>query len=278
MAEHAVTLEPGLTLHVEVDDFADPWAERETVVLLHGFAESGRAWFAWVPHLARRYRVVRPDLRGFGASSVPPDAASRTWSPQEFAADIAGVLDALEIDRAHVVGARVGCAVGIALAAADPARVATLSLVSGLARGAQIRGLRNEGAQVGLDDFAERIRAEGTAAWFARTGRSRLGSAPSEAQVAWWSELMAGTDEGACIGMMRAAAQLDLYPLLGQVQAPTLVLAAQDSAVQDIEATREWQRRIPGSTLEAFPGDSPHLAATHADECAARVLAFMVQP
>src|SRR5689334_16320008 len=115
-----IEAEDGLALHVTVDDFADPWRERETVVFLHGFAESGAAWFAWVPHFARRYRVVRPDLRGFGASGVPADAAGRKWSPQEFAADVARVLDALELERAHVVGARVGCAVGVALAAARP--------------------------------------------------------------------------------------------------------------------------------------------------------------
>jgi pimeloyl-ACP methyl ester carboxylesterase len=258
-------------LHVEVDDFADPWSERETIVLLHGFAESGRAWFAWVPRLSRSYRVVRPDLRGFGASEVPPDAAGRAWSPQELAEDVAAMLDRLEIERAHVVGARVGSAVGVALAAAYPQRVATLSLVSGLARGAQIRGFPG----VGLDDFAERIRAHGTAAWFAQTGRSRLGSSPSETQVAWWSELMAQTDEGVCIGMMRAAARLDIYDLLPRIAAPTLVLAAEGSAVQDIEATREWQRLIPGSVLQPLPGDSPHLAATHPDECAERVLAFI---
>ena len=266
-----------LELHVEVDDFADPWSEHETVVLLHGFAESGRAWFAWVPRLARRYRVVRPDLRGFGASPVPEDAEARAWSPQELAADVARALDRLGIARAHVVAARVGCAVGVALAAAQPERVATLSLISGLARGAQIRGLQSSGAPVRLDDFAERIRAGGTAEWFARTGRSRLGSSPSDAQVEWWSELMAATDEGVAIGMMRAAARLDIYDLLPRVAAPTLVLAARDSAVQDIDSTRAWQRLIPGSTLEALAGDSPHLAATHPDECAERVLAFIAR-
>ena len=51
--------------------------------------------------------------------------------------------------------------------------------------------------------------------------------------------------------------------------------AARDSAVQDIEATREWQRLIPDSTLEALTGDSPHLAATHPDECARRVRRFI---
>jgi 3-oxoadipate enol-lactonase len=267
----------GVALHVEIDDCADPWREHETVVLLHGFAESSAAWFAWVPHLARRYRVVRPDLRGFGASPVPPDAATREWSVVELAEDVALALDRLKIDRAHIVGARVGCAVGVALAAAQPQRVVSLSLVSGLARGAQIRGLDSGGDRVGLGDFADRIRAEGTRAWFARTGRSRLGSSPSEAHVAWWSELMARTDEGVCIGMMRAAARLDVFDLLPRVSAPTLVLAAERSAVQDIDATREWQRLIPRSVLHTVPGDSPHLAATHPDECARSVLDF-IQP
>ena len=58
-----------LEMHYEVDDFTDPWRRPQTVLLLHGNAESGLAWYGWVPTLARRYRVVRPDMRGFGAST-----------------------------------------------------------------------------------------------------------------------------------------------------------------------------------------------------------------
>src|SRR5918911_2866004 len=99
---------PDLTIHYEDDDFADPWAPAEVVVLIHGFAESGRAWFAWVPHLARRFRVLRPDLRGFGASSVPAEGAEYEWSPAGFAYDLARFLDVLAVERVHVVGSRVG--------------------------------------------------------------------------------------------------------------------------------------------------------------------------
>ena len=60
---------PDLTMHYEIDDFTDPWHDKETILLLHGNAESSAAWYGWVPHLARRYRVVRPDMRGFGAST-----------------------------------------------------------------------------------------------------------------------------------------------------------------------------------------------------------------
>ena len=54
---------PDLTMHYEVDDFTDPWREPEMVLLLHGNAESGLAWWRWVPKIARHYRVVRPDIR-----------------------------------------------------------------------------------------------------------------------------------------------------------------------------------------------------------------------
>ena len=57
---------PDLDLHYVVDDYTDPWGKAETVLLLHGNAESGAAWYGWVPHLGRRFRLVRPDMRGYG--------------------------------------------------------------------------------------------------------------------------------------------------------------------------------------------------------------------
>jgi 3-oxoadipate enol-lactonase len=63
---------PDAQLHYLVDDFTDPWRQSETILLLHGNAESGAAWYGWVPSLARRFRVVRPDMRGFGSSTAMP--------------------------------------------------------------------------------------------------------------------------------------------------------------------------------------------------------------
>jgi pimeloyl-ACP methyl ester carboxylesterase len=71
---------PSLDLHYLVDDYTDPWCTPGTILLLHGNAESSAAWYAWVPQLAHRYHVVRPDMRGFGASTpIPP---SRVPSPR----------------------------------------------------------------------------------------------------------------------------------------------------------------------------------------------------
>ena len=88
---------------------------------------------------------------------------------------------------------------------------------------------------------------------------------------------MARSNEDVCIGMMRAAARLDMSEVLPRITVPTLVLASADSRVQKIHATRDWQRIIAGSELRVLPGDSPHLAATAPDTCAALVLAFVAR-
>ena len=86
-----------LQMHYRVDDFTDPWASPQTVLLLHGNAESGAAWYRWVPILARRYRVVRPDMRGFGASTpMPRDFA---WSLERLIEDYCALMDALGARR-----------------------------------------------------------------------------------------------------------------------------------------------------------------------------------
>ena len=72
---HEVEIRPGIAMAYEDDCFAEPWTAPETVVMVHGNAESSRAWTAWVPHLADKYRLVRLDMPGFGASTAPPITA-----------------------------------------------------------------------------------------------------------------------------------------------------------------------------------------------------------
>ena len=67
-AEHHWTASDGTRLFYRVDDFTDPWTRAPTVLLLHPGMGSSQRLFGWVPHLARHYRVVRPDTRGHGRS------------------------------------------------------------------------------------------------------------------------------------------------------------------------------------------------------------------
>ena len=67
-----IQISPGHEMNYAIDDFTDPWLKPEAVLLRHGNFESGDVWFGWAPHLARNFRVVRPDMRGFGGSTPMP--------------------------------------------------------------------------------------------------------------------------------------------------------------------------------------------------------------
>src|SRR4026209_1360313 len=100
-----LSIPPDLDLHYQVDDFTSPWSEPETILLLHGNAESSAMWYAWVPQLARRFRVVRTDMRGFGASTqMRRDYA---WSLDRIVDDFVALMDSLRIQCFHLVGAKI---------------------------------------------------------------------------------------------------------------------------------------------------------------------------
>ena len=114
-------------LFYTVDDFTDPWCKSETILLCHGNNESHRAWYGWVPHLARHYHVVRPDMRGFGDST--PMVRDFPWTLDTVINDYLKLMDHLRIERFHLVGAKIGGVIGRAFAARHPDRVHTLTVV-----------------------------------------------------------------------------------------------------------------------------------------------------
>ena len=95
--------------------------------MLHGNAESGAVWFGWVPHLARHFRIIRPDMRGFGQST--PMAESFPWTLDVIVDDYVRLMDSLDIARFHLVGAKLGGTVARHFAARRPDMVQTLTLV-----------------------------------------------------------------------------------------------------------------------------------------------------
>jgi pimeloyl-ACP methyl ester carboxylesterase len=108
------------------DDFTDPWRTPDTVLLLHAAMGNAQRWYAWVPVIARRYRVVRMELRGHGQSQVP--GPEQAFSLAHLVGDALELLDRLGIGQAHVVGNSAGGYVAQQLAIHHGARVKTLAL------------------------------------------------------------------------------------------------------------------------------------------------------
>ncbi|MDB5651978.1 MAG: alpha/beta hydrolase fold, partial [Hyphomicrobiales bacterium] len=106
----------GTTIHVRSG------AQGPAVLLLHGFGDMGDMWAPLANVLARDHTVVVPDLRGMGLSAHPESGYEKVSQ----AADMAGVLDALKIDRADVVAHDIGNMVAYAFTALNPSRVTRL--------------------------------------------------------------------------------------------------------------------------------------------------------
>ena len=69
----SLSMGPDVDLHYYDDDFTLPWQSASAILLQHGFSRNGRFWYNWVPLLAHEYRVLRPDMRGMGESTMSED-------------------------------------------------------------------------------------------------------------------------------------------------------------------------------------------------------------
>jgi len=252
----SIRLNSGSDLFYEDDWLGVPWVKPEPALLIHGAGESSRAWFGWVPRMAQQFRLLRPDLPGFGRSTVPNDFE---WSVANLAAMVAQFLDQLGIESAHIVGAKLGGAIAMQLAATYPEHTRTLVVC---------------GAPVSPPKLVEASAAR-SGNWWEETQRQRLGSAASKEAVEYWNTLMAAARPQAQRGVLKAASALNLAPALQRIVAPTLVITTDRSALQPVESVLDYQRKIPHSRLLVLQSDAYHVAMAKADECVTNVLAFI---
>jgi len=148
----------------------------EPVVLLHGFPQSAAGWALVAPILVEAgLRIIAPNQRGYSAGARPDDVSD--YTTDALVGDVIGLLDALHIDAAHIVGHDWGAAVAWPLTVEHPDRVKTLTAVSVPHLAAYGRALRDDldqqqrGAYIGLlrqpgksedlllEDDAARLRA-----------------------------------------------------------------------------------------------------------------------
>jgi haloacetate dehalogenase len=121
-ASHWIDTEAGRT-------FARSHGSGPPLVLLHGFPQTHVMWHPIAARLAERFRVVMPDLRGYGWSSAPGSTGGALYSKRAMAADVIAVMEQLGHVRFAVVGHDRGARVGYRLALEHPGRVEKLGLI-----------------------------------------------------------------------------------------------------------------------------------------------------
>ena len=246
-----------LEMYYEVDDFTDPWRPTETVVLHHGNAKNARLWYAWVPLLARQYRVVRLEARGFGRSTVPPEGYD--WSLEGFASDIRGLLDHLGLERVHLIGETVGGTISLKFASEYPDRLLSVATCTS--------PYKFVGNPTYLDSY-NLVRDEGVEAWVRRTSERRLETGESDAaHQEWYINQMARTEGRVVMETLAYLSQQDLSDVLPQIQTPAIVLASEQNARDNPDRTSGMAALLPNGRLRVIPGTSGYVQHSAPEQC-----------
>lgn len=212
----------------------------EAVLFVHPANLGRRCWSAVTALLADRICCVALDLSGHGDSGRSPD---RAYGVASWADECAAVLSALRLERVHLVGASVGAAVVVELAASEPTAIATVTTVGGAFLPAPGAGTELEAEIEALGPIAA-LRQHLVAAALAP------GAAPalSEAIVPDLSE----NDAATVIAIWRAALATDVRPALERLHAPTLAIVGEADRTCPPDESR-WFAAEAGGRLVVLP-------------------------
>jgi len=234
---------------IETDDgviAAEVIGDGAPVVMLHPLALAARAWGSIADRLAQRFQVVTVDLRGHGES---------TWSGEPFsmtdlADDVTAVLDALELERAHLVGMSMGGSIAITFAGLQPHRVDHLLLADTTSwYGEDAVATWNERAEKALNVPREKQVPFQTERWFTEDFRE---TDPDEVRRV--VDIFLATDSRAHAAASRAMGQMDSRELLNAVIAPTLVLAGEEDYATPPEMAQFIAEHVKDGRAVTLPG------------------------
>ncbi|MCZ6827401.1 MAG: alpha/beta hydrolase [Gammaproteobacteria bacterium] len=250
------------SLHYETNGDGEP------LLLLHGLGSSALDWDAQMLAFSSRYKVLAPDLAGFGRS----DKLTQPHSIAEYADDIFGLLDYLGIDRCHVLGHSMGGAVAFQMGTEMPRRISSLIILNSL-------------PSFVLDTVAKRLEYYVRLLIVSLFGMQPLASMvtkrllPKEEHrvvAEKMSERYARNDRKSYVEALKAVAGWSVVDRLAVLTMPVLMISA-DQDYTPVEEKRRYVEQIPNARLEVIR-DSRH--ATPVDQAEALnkiVLEFLAE-
>ena len=225
----------------------------DPIVLIHGFPFTRDLWDAQAQALSAHARVIRPDLRGMGRSSVP----GGPYLMETLAGDIAAMLDSLSIDRATIVGHSLGGYVAMAFCRMYTERVTRLALVC-----SRLAADTAEAAKA-REDLADRAEREDRIdaivdsyipKQFAPSLLEKRASAVDRARAIAHQNNVAGS-----AAMLRGMAQrVEAYDIAEELLMPVLIVAGGADQIVSRSEAEQMRRAFPRAELEVL-GGSGHL-------------------
>lgn len=259
------------------EDRPGPQADSPTALLIMGLGCQLLHWpEEFVATLNQFYRVIRFDNRDAGHSTWfegtrAPKIRQRDllrwffgarlpspYSLEDMAADTVGLMDALQIEQAHIIGASMGGMIAQIIGAQHPQRAQSLSLVmttsgkrtKGMPRQSALKTITQRPATQDFDVVLETSKRS----WQALSGRGH--PTPPDVVEARLRAILERAMNPA--GFLRQYAaimnQPDRSPLLRQIERPTLVLHGEDDPLVNVSGGRHLAKVIPQSTLITIPG------------------------
>lgn len=222
------------------------------VLLVHGHPFDHSLWAPQAEALAGAgYRVITPDLRGYGQSELPAGGAERTYL-SDFADDLAALLTELGVERAVVGGVSMGGQITMDFASRYPTRVRALVLsdTSPVAETEEGKAFRNK--------IADRLLAEGMSDFAGEVIDKMLApyNVTDQPEVAAHVlRMMRGTDPRAAAAALRGRAERpDYREALAATDVPALVAVGADDAYTPVADARALYELLPYATLTVIDG------------------------
>ncbi len=255
----------GVELHYVEVGGGDP------VLMIMGFGGDHLAWGFQVPALSARYRVIAFDNRGAGQSSVP----DVPYSTRMMADDAVGLLDALGVERAHVIGASMGGMIAQEVALGHPGRVRSLQLHCTYAR--------PDGYMQALMEAWRTMRTKASPEEWLRTVALWLFSPRTYNERPDFIEMviqtgLASAHPFSLTGFLRQGEAVRGHDALDRLRGlthPTLVSVAEDDVLVPPRFARELAAAVPAAELRVIEGAGHAYFWERADVFNAMCLEFL---
>jgi len=251
MPAHRVesSADAGVSLHIE-ETGTGP-----ALLFIHEFAGDHRSWILQVRHFARRFRCITYSARGYPPSSVPDHPS--LYSQQHAVQDALDVLDALDVESAHVVGLSMGGFCALHLALQSPTRVDS-AVIAGVGYGAAYD--HREAFREECELIARAFEEEGSAAVAVRyaVGPARVQFQNKDPLGhAEFAEMLAEHSSVGSAMTMRGFQKerpslFDFSDQLNRLSVPLLILVG-DEDEGAVDASVALKRMVPSSGLTVFP-------------------------
>lgn len=241
------------------------------LVLIHGIGASRKTWSQLLPVLTPHFTVITYDLRGHGSSPRSLSGDFETFGLDELVADLAALLDDLDIDRAHLAGHSLGGMIAPAFAKAFPFRVLSIGLLStaafrtdddsdkvwGVVKSMQTRGIENV-----LPTLTDR--------WFTD---NFIEQHPTIVEQRLQQVIQ--TDADVFLNVFGIYAGTEMSPWLSEINAPSLVLTGENDGGCNPRLNQQIADALPNARLIILPHYKHSLLLEAGEEVASELLSFI---